>query len=272
MSLLKPVVGQRGCVMRVIFILIGLGLLVLCAGFVLQLPWALHLWPWQDSRLSYLFIGSICAAIALPVLWIGASAEYAALRAGALDFALMYGGLLATLLITYPAVQAWLKPVIAIGLCVTLLLVNILIYWRARAIPFTANQPIPPLLRNSFLLFFLALVLVGSSLVLQFPHIFPWPLKPQTSIVFGWVYLGAAVYFLYGWLYPVWGNVNGQLAGFLAYDLLLIWPFIQHLTSTVKPEHRLSLIVYLSVLIYSALLAIYYLFIHRESRLLHASR
>lgn len=253
--------------MRILCILIGLGLLVLCLGFALRLPWALSLWPWEDGKLSYLFIAAICAGIALPVLWIGLTEEYAAIRAGALDFAMTYAGLLATLVITYPAVQEWIAPPLAMGLCAASLILNLGLYAWSRNLPFKYDQPIPALLRFSFGLFFLALVVVGISLVLRLPHIFPWPLKPQTSIVFGWVYLGAAVYFLYGLIYPVWGNVKGQLAGFLAYDLLLIWPFIQHLTNTVKPEHQLSLFVYLSVLIYSAMLAIYYLFIHRESRL-----
>ena len=253
--------------MRFIFIVVGLGLLGLCVGFALQLPWVLSLWPWEDGKLSYLFIASICLAIALPVLWIGLAEEYAAVRAGALDFSMMYAGLLATLLITYPAVQEWIAPPLAIGLCAASLAFNLFLYTWSRNIPFKHAERIPSLLRFSFGLFFLALVIVGISLVLRLPHIFPWPLKPQTSIVFGWTYLGAAVYFLYGFIYPVWGNVKGQLAGFLAYDLLLIWPFIQHLTTTVKPEHQLSLLVYLLVLIYSALLAIYYLFIHRESRL-----
>lgn len=252
--------------MRFIFIVIGLGLLGLCAGFAFHLPWALSLWPWEDGKLSYLFIASICAGIALPVLWIGLAEEYAAVQAGALDFALMYVGLLATLIITYPAVQEWVDPSLAIGLCTASLLLNLGLYIWSRKFSFKYDQPIPALLRFSFGLFFLALVIVGISLVLRLPHIFPWPLKPQTSIVFGWIYLGAAMYFLYGLIYPVWGNVKGQLAGFLAYDLLLIWPFIQHLTNTVKPEHQLSLLVYLSVLIYSAVLAIYYLFIHRQSR------
>lgn len=253
--------------MRVVFILVGLGLLALCVGFAFHLPWALSLWLWEDGKLSYLFIASICAAIALPVLWIGIAEEYAAVRAGALDFAMMYAGLLATLLISYPAVQEWIAPPIAIGLCAASLVFNLLLYAWSRNIPFKDAERIPSLLRFSFGLFFIALVIVGISLVLRLPHIFPWPLKPQTSIVFGWIYLGAAVYFLYGLIYPVWGNVKGQLAGFLVYDLLLIGPFIQHLTNTVKSEHQLSLLVYLSVLVYSAILAIYYLFIYRESRL-----
>jgi hypothetical protein len=54
--------------------------------------------------------------------------------------------------------------------------------------------------------------------------------------------------------------------GFLAYDLVLIMPFLQHF-SDVLPEQRASLIVYTTVLVLSAGLAVYYLFIHRATRL-----
>ncbi|MBX3080792.1 MAG: hypothetical protein KF716_04100 [Anaerolineae bacterium] len=69
---------------------------------------------------------------------------------------------------------------------------------------------------------------------------------------------------------PSWHNAAGQLLGFLAYDVVLIVPFIQHF-SDVIPEHRVSLIVYTTVVVGSALLAIYYLFIHPETRFRVAS-
>ncbi|TXH70646.1 MAG: hypothetical protein E6Q83_05225 [Thiothrix sp.] len=252
--------------MRVILFLVGLVLLTLGIGFAFRLPWALMCWPWEDGKLSYLFLASICASTAIPVIWIAWTKEYAGIKAGALDFAVTYAGLLLTLVITYPLIQEWLPPVLAFTLCTASLLLNLWLYWWSKELPFKYHEPVPLLIRFSFILFLIALVIVGTSLVLRLPHIFPWPLKPQTSIVFGWIYLGAAMYFLYGLLYPVWGNVKGQLAGFLAYDLVLIWPFIQHL-STVKSEHQWSLYIYLLVLIYSVLLSIYYLFIYPPSRL-----
>jgi len=61
------------------------------------------------------------------------------------------------------------------------------------------------------------------------------------------------------------GNAGGQLAGFLAYDIVLIVPFLQRLP-TVAPEHRIGLYLYTAVVTYSGLLAIYYLFVHRRTR------
>lgn len=71
----------------------GLASLVVSAGFYLQWSWATDLWPWPDSRLSYIFLASILAAVALPVIWIGLSGELGAAEAGGLDLAVTYGGM-----------------------------------------------------------------------------------------------------------------------------------------------------------------------------------
>jgi hypothetical protein len=60
-------------------------------------------------------------------------------------------------------------------------------------------------------------------------------------------------------------NAIGQLLSFLAYDLVLIGPFLK-LFGTVDPTLRLNLIVYFAVLVFSAAVAIYYLFIHPQTR------
>jgi len=63
-----------------------------------------------------------------------------------------------------------------------------------------------------------------------------------------------------------WSNAAGQLCSFLATDLVLIVPFLRALPR-VAPEFRTGLIVYTIVMVYSGLLAIYYLFIHRPTRM-----
>jgi len=73
-------------------------------------------------------------------------------------------------------------------------------------------------------------------------------------------------YFTYGIIYPYWGNAKGQLLAFLAYDLVLIVPFARRF-ATVPPEMLLSLTVYTAVISYSALLAIFFLFLYRPTRL-----
>src|SRR5574339_227235 len=63
----------------------GLFSLVLGLGFVFQMPFALSSWPWPDGRLSYLFIGSILAAVSAAALWIGWTNDLGALPAGSLN-------------------------------------------------------------------------------------------------------------------------------------------------------------------------------------------
>jgi hypothetical protein len=71
--------------------------------------------------------------------------------------------------------------------------------------------------------------------------------------------------FLYSLLYPRWHNALGQLLSFLAYDLVLIIPFLL-LFKTVKPEYMLNLVVYVAVLIYSGAIAVYFLFVNSQTR------
>jgi hypothetical protein len=123
----------------------------------------------------------------------------------------------------------------------------------------------PRLVRISFAIFTIVLLLVGALLVLRRPVVFPWPLKPESSVIFGLIFLGAATYFAIAQRSSKWHSARGQLTGFLAYDLVLIGPFLAHF-SAVKPEHRLSLILYVSVLLYSGALAVYYLFIDKITR------
>jgi hypothetical protein len=118
----------------------------------------------------------------------------------------------------------------------------------------------PRLVRGSFILFVAALVIVEVRLLFQVPNVIPWSITPELSVVIGLIFLEAAVYFGYGLLRPSWANSAGQLAGFLAYAVVLIGPFLTRLP-TVAPEFRLSLIIYTTVVIYSGLLAFCYVFV-----------
>jgi hypothetical protein len=47
---------------RTLTFLGGLAMLVMAIGFIFRLPFAVNIWPWEDGRYSYLFIGSIFVA------------------------------------------------------------------------------------------------------------------------------------------------------------------------------------------------------------------
>jgi hypothetical protein len=140
-----------------------------------------------------------------------------------------------------------------------------LFLWSVR-IPLDRSVPMPGLVRVSFAVFTLVLLVFGVRLILRAPNTIPWAITPELSVVIGLMFLGAAAYFAYGLLRPTWSNAAGQLAGFLVYDLVLIVPFLQRLPN-VAPEHRTGLVLYLAVIIYSGVLAVYYLFVNKTTRL-----
>jgi hypothetical protein len=223
--------------------ILGIGLATLATlvaiGFFLERPEVEPLWPWPTYGLSYVFISSILAAIAAPIFWISITDEPAAICGGAIN-----------LFATFAAV-------IALGCLVQIVLTY--------PIPFRDARPMPKLVRYSFLLFAAILTYVGGSMATHRANMFPWPLKPELQVLYGWIFLGAACYFVYGFARPVWGNLRGQLWGFLAYDLVLIVPYVQHFDK-VSEDLRPNLIVYVSILVYSGLLAIYALFVSRPNR------
>lgn len=231
-------------------------------GFFIQSAWAKTLWPWPEGRLTYVFIASIAAAISLPNLWIAATGKLSAIGAGALNLGVSHLAIAGFLFSMEGVEDRMILTAVAMSLLGIVELIAFL--WSLR-VPVEDARRTPLPVRVSFLLFAAVLLATGFFLVTRAAHIFPWPLKPQTSVIIGWIFWGAALYFTAGFIRPVWENACGQLLGFLAYDLVLIGPYLSHFDK-VKPGHALSLKVYVAVISYSALLAIYYLFIHAQTR------
>jgi hypothetical protein len=214
--------------------------------------------------LSYVFIGSILAAIAVPILWIAVSGEMAAIRAGAIDLTVMYGGMCVyTVTLTGVRGEPRLWPYqLAFGLAAA---ASVVAFLLARPVPWTDKRMMPPPVRISFGAFAVILIGVATGLMLHV-DIFPWKLGEESSVMFGLIFLGAATYFVYGVLDPHWGNAVGQLAGFLAYDLVLLAPFFQHF-STATGGALVSLIIYIAFLLYSGALGAYYLLASDATRI-----
>jgi hypothetical protein len=251
-------------VFPVVLVPASLVTLVVSLGFFAQVPWATRLWPWPATPLSYIFIGSMLSAIAIPLLWIGVSGETAAVQAGALDLTVMFGGMfIYVLTLLGDASQPRLWPY-ALVFCLACLGSIASLVW-SRGVAWKDSRPMPSLVRGSFAVFAVVLVAAGAALVFH-SQIFPWHLAAENSVMFGLSYLGAATYFVYAVLVPRWSNAVGQLAGFLAYDVVLLAPFLGQLTA-VRGGQLVSLIIYLTVLSYSGVVAAYYLFIATPTRL-----
>ena len=251
--------------LRPILLLGGVFIMALALGFAYQVPLVIQVWPWSVSPLTYLFIGSILAAVSVAMLWIGWTEEYGVLPAGTLNvlvIALTTTFYFFSLIVRDGRLDFW--PYALAG--VVSIVMSALTFLWSRRLPVKDSRPTPRWVLFSFGIFLISLILAAGALLLRQP-IFPWTLTPESSVVFGCIFLGDAFYFIHALLYRRWQNAAGQLLSFLAYDLVLIFPFLR-LFETVKPEFRISLTVYVLVLIYSGLLAIYYLFINKGTRIL----
>ena len=251
-------------IIKGLFVIGGIVFLALTVGFFWQMEWATSLWLWPDGRLSYIFIASITAAIGVPLIWIGLSGEFGAARGGAINLGITALGTAIYLFYYYGQTG---EPYILISAVIAAIgvPVNVAIFLWSNKIPIKDQRAMPGLVKISFAFFGIVLIVVSLMLILRAPVIFPWPLNPNSSVIFGLIFLGAAFYFLSALQIPLWHSARGQLLGFLAYDLVLFGPFLAHLSS-VMPEHRLSLILYILVLVYSGALAVTYLFINKTTR------
>lgn len=234
--------------------------------FVFQVPFVLLLVPGPDrTPLSNVLIGSFLVAAAASTAWCLAVGSARAMAGIGLDYLAILGPVAAISLIR--AADGGGTELAVFGVVCAAGAVGGLVLLRwALAHPWLDPRPTPAPVRAAFMAFVVALVLAGGALFLAIPYSLPWTVTPELSVLFGGLFLGAAAYFAFGLADSRWENAGGQLAGFLAYDLVLIVPFVQRLP-TVDGQVRTNLIVYTSVVVVSAVIGVYYLFIDRRTRL-----
>jgi hypothetical protein len=247
---------------------------ILAVLFAFQVPLATALWPFAGTgEMSYIFIASIFLAAAAAVGWCLLVGSDRALAGVALDYIVIMGPL--SVLALLAAVQDGSLHAGVFGLlCLSALGFGLWLLRWALARPWLSSAPAPTPVSAAFVVIVAVLVLVGSMLILGVPGTLPWPITPQLSVVYGVMFLGAAAYFGYGLVDRRWENAGGQLAGFLAYDIILIVPFIVRIIEgapsyygTRSEPLRLNLLLYAAVILLSGLLAAYYLIVHRPTRL-----
>lgn len=239
-------------------IVIGVAALGVAYAFLRGVPEVVAIWPYATTYgLSKVFIASMFAAIGAPVIWIALSGDLAALRPGSINIIAVSAGL-GGQAVSKIATGATGAPImIFAGACWGTVLAAAVMLFLARKVPWRDPRPTPWLVRGAFGLFAFVLLVAGGLLV-QRMQIFPWVLNADGAIAYGIMLLGAAAYFIYGLVDPVWSNARGQLVGFLAYDLVLIAPFLQ-LWPASEGIQRTSLTVYLGVLAVSGVIAVWFL-------------
>lgn len=249
---------------RTTLVILGAVALMVSAGFFWQMPWAQGLWPLPDGPMSYAFMAAILAGSAIPLVWVGLFGELRALLSYGAGFALMYGGMATyafLLVLGKPTEPLLVFGIIAVMLTAFCLASAII----ASTFPIRDHRPLPRLVHKAFMAEVVVLTGVGVLLILKVPHILPWPLKPESSVMYGWAFLGMGLYFLSPLIYPKWYNAQGQLMGFLAYDLVLLVPLLR-LFAQARPEIWLGLVTATGIVLISGVLAIYYLLFDKATR------
>jgi hypothetical protein len=250
--------------LKPVLLIVGIIQLILAAGFFFQQSWATSLWPVPDTRLSYAFIAAILAGGAAPLIWIALSEQFGGLAGYGVGFGIMYAGMaLAALLFYLRSQQAallWFALVIGVAavLCAFL-------FFHTRG-TVQDSQPTPRIVRLAFIAEVLVLAGAGLLLLLKVPNTLPWNLSPESSVLYGWVFLGLAFYYLYAIVRPQWIHALGPLLGFLVYDLVLFSPLFARF-GNLQPEHILGQVAASAIIIFSAALGVYYLFINAATRL-----
>ena len=234
---------------------------ILAVAFIAQADWAADLWPFATSRLTNIFIGSILAAIAVPIALIVAEREHGALRATALFPILMLGSIAVYLLIEDAGAHLLEAIVLAAAAAF-----GVVVLGYGNSVPLRDERPAPLPVRVSYAVFAAVLLLAGGLLVAGADNILPWQVDSETGVAAGLIFLGAASTYIYGALRPLWSFVAAPLLGFLVYDLILIAPLLDHFSEVIDAQ-RTSLVIYVAVLVYSGLLAIWYLLISPATRL-----
>jgi hypothetical protein len=243
----------------------GLADLALTIGYFLNLPWATGTWPWQGLQtLDYLLVSSFLAGATAVILWVGLIGDWGALTGATMNVGVMNAGASIYLFHIYAATHDARLLERAIEFAVFAAINAAVLLWSARH-PIVDRRPVGKWLRGSFLVFSVVLLYAAIQLFRGSTTIFPWTIEPDTEIMVGWLFLGSAVYFAWGFFRPSWHNARGQLLAFLAYDLVLL-PRYSFMFSSVEPEHLPSLVAYEIVLVYSSALAIWYLFIDPRTR------
>src|ERR1041384_6841637 len=140
-------------IIRYVLLASGLIFLIMAFGFIFRLSFATSLWPWQDGRLSYLFIGSILAAVSVAALWIGWRNDLGVLPAGTLNVFVIALGCAIYFFRLHLASYAWISFFFAV--------LSGLAFWWSSRIPLHPSFPTPMLIRVSFGIFTVVLLLAG---------------------------------------------------------------------------------------------------------------
>lgn len=216
-------------------------------------------WPWSGGLLAEAFVASVLAAVAVPMLWAAWHGRLAVTVPGFVHVATMAGGF-ALVLGNGPSGYA-----AAAGVALAIAGASLLAHLWVRGEPASDARRLPASLAGWSMLYVAILLVAGSALLRGTPGVMPWPVTAQASQIYGWVFIAAAWSFAYPLLTRRVEHVQVGLIGFLAYDLVLVPPFALHLPK-VAPALHTSLVLYLTALVASLAVSVWYLAFSRATR------
>lgn len=264
----------------------GLASVVFAVGLYRQAGYATRIWPWPDDRLTYVYLASLAAAIAAPFLWVAWSGELATLAPVALVSLVVNAGVAIYLAIRAATTDDRSPLAFAAG-SLALAVGSGLVFRWVRRIPPRDGRATPRPVRRIMAGLGLLVGVISVGLLGRVDGLFPWDLRPETSTMFGIVYLGVAVYFAYAALHPAWPMTTGQLLGFVAYTTVLVKPYLDLLGDRLADEpsgtplygsyaatsggagpNMLSLTVFLTILAFGTAPGVWTLVVRRETRII----
>jgi hypothetical protein len=257
-----------------ILILSGLAFTILAVGFIARIPWTVSLLPLHfdttyNDTLGFMFIASMVSAWGVSSIYIGATGKIAPAFTTLINYILVFGGLgILYLQLSLQNTNSVNQSALSVMGIFSILIALFSAYWLwlLRNTAVSNPIPMPKTLRRAIGVMTLFVGITSMSLIVFKYNILPWDGTTIFGIVYGWLFVGTGAALLYALVRNKWEIVAAQLLGFLAYDLVLIPPFIDFF-SQVRPDKLPGLIMYFCFVVGSAILAIYYLFFDVRTRI-----
>lgn len=243
---------------------VAVAFLVLGVAFLFHFDWATGLWPEQSrysGDLTDLFVGSILTAIGASAIYGTVFGDLRAAIGGLLAVSVLFGSSAVVLMTRTVAPSTFAGHIATFWVLAALAAAALL--WALRC-PDGESRRAPAAIRLIFVGFTIVLLIAAALLILGVRNVFPWPLPPLTSALYGCLFLGVSMNYAVAAARGQMIDAKTSMFGFLIYDLILIGPFLRRFP-VVPDANRLSLTLYVIVLVFSAIVAVWLFWFDRAS-------
>jgi hypothetical protein len=251
---------QRWQAKRIVFLAYGIFFVSVAAVLYFGSAFGSDIWPWEEVRLCFFFLGALLAAYGAGCLTVAAHGELTAAVGGSTALAVAFTAFSSQVaLVELSGTPTGLiMPAAILGGLGLIAAINLAVVAKTK----TALERAPNSLLIVFRIMAVCIFTVGVALLSGVHGLLPWTLSAQTRLLVGCVLIGFSANYAVTALRGSWAGVQVVLVGLLTYDALMLMPLIRHFAD-VAPEYRLTLVINVGVVLLTASLAIYYLFFRR---------